>query len=150
MLLRMNQAVACVGIFLGCSTILGQSKNSRRTIACKTPEVANSCYWTRGRLSVANGNPSYRLWKIGTNRLLGIYSGPAAFNGQAQSKYALDNEGPQLPSNVEDALWKSVKGPWPNIIYADFQVCSLEKEKPETMQAACIQSAKNIVVKKND
>lgn len=99
---------------------------------------------------MANGNPSYRLWKIGTHRLMGIYSGPAAFNGRAQSEYALDNEGPQLPSNVEDALWKSVRGPWPNIIYAYFEVCPLNKEKPETMQAACIESAKNIAVKKNE
>ena len=123
--------------------------SSERTIPCKTPEIAHSCYWTRGRLSMANGNPSYRLWKIGTHRLLGIYSGPVAFNGRAQEEYALDNEGPQLPPNVEDALWRSVKGPWPNIIYADFEVCPLDKEKPETMQAACIESAKDIVVKKD-
>jgi hypothetical protein len=81
---------------------------------------------------------------------LGIYSGPVAFNGPAQSKYALDNEGPQLPSNVEGALWKSVEGAWPNVIYADFEVCPLDEEKPGTMQASCIESAKNIQVKKND
>ncbi len=150
MLARMKQAAAWVGIFLTCGTIPGQPKNPKRTIPCKTPEIAHSCYWARGRLSLANGNPSYRLWKIGTNRLLGIYSGPAAFNGRAQGNYALDNERPQLPSNVEDTLWNSVKGPWPNILYGDFEVCPLNGEKPETMQAACIESAKNLVVKKDD
>ncbi len=150
MLIGIKQATACTGILLACSTGLGQSKKSERTIPCKTPEIANSCYWTRGRLSVANGNPSYRLWKVGTHRLLGIYSGPAAFNGQTQAKYALDNEGPQLPSNVESALWRSVEGSWPNVIFAEFEVCPLNGEKPETMQAACIESAKNIQVKKND
>jgi hypothetical protein len=101
-------------------------------------------------LVVANGNPSYRLWKIGTHRVLGIYSGPTAFNHQAESKYALDNEAPELPSNVENALGRSEKAPWPNQVFADFEVCPLESEKPETMQAACIESAKNIVVKKSD
>jgi hypothetical protein len=143
-----KQATICFGILV-CSTTLGQLKSYQRTIPCKTPEIAHSCYWTHGRLSVANGNPSYRLWKIGTRRLLGIYSGPVAFNGQAQNKYALDNEGPQLPSNVEDALWRSVNGAWPNVIFADFEVCPLDEEKSEKMQAACIESAKNIQVKKN-
>jgi hypothetical protein len=150
MLMNMNQAVAFIGVLLACSATFGQPKNSDRTIPCKTPAVAKLCYWTRGRLSMANGNPSYRLWKIGTHRLLGIYSGPAAFNGKVKPKYALDNEGPQLPPNVEDALWKSVNGAWPNVIYADFEVCPLSEEKAEKMQPACIQSAKNIEVKKND
>jgi hypothetical protein len=99
---------------------------------------------------MGNGNPSYRLWKIGTHRLLGIYSGPVAFNSRWESKYALDNEGPQLPSNVDEALWRKVTGPWPNVIFADFEVCPLDREKPEVMQSACIESAKNLVVKKDD
>jgi hypothetical protein len=33
---------------------------------------------------------------------------------------------------------------WPNGIYADFEVCPLEPEKPGVMQAACIESAKDI------
>jgi hypothetical protein len=43
-----------------------------------------------------------------------------------------------------------VKGPWPNEVFADFEVCPLESEKQDSMQAACIESAKNIVVKKDD
>ncbi len=35
---------------------------------------------------------------------------------------------------------------WLNTIYADFEVCPLEPEKPEAMQAACIESAKKIVI----
>jgi len=36
----------------------------------------------------------------------------------------------------------------PRRIFANFEVCPLEAEKPGTMQAACIESAKNIVVEK--
>ena len=44
-------------------------------------------------------------------------------------------------------LWAILKGGWPNIVYADFEVCPLEDQKPEAMQAACIESAKNITIK---
>jgi hypothetical protein len=51
-------------------------KTAPRKIPCKTPEIAASCYWTHGRLALYNGNPGWRLWKIGTKRILGVYSGP--------------------------------------------------------------------------
>jgi hypothetical protein len=54
----------------------GQKQTPNRKIPCKTPENAASCYWTHGRLAVYDGNPSWRLWKIGTKRILGIHSGP--------------------------------------------------------------------------
>lgn len=114
---------------------------------CKTASDAASCYWMHGRLAVANGNPSYRLWKIGTHRLLGIYSGPLTFNHRRENRYALDNEVPELPADVEEAMRRSGAGAWPNTIYADFEVCPLEEQRPDSMQAACIESAKNIVVK---
>lgn len=86
-----------------------------------------------------NGTPAYRLWKMGTNRLLGIYSGPSV------NRWGLDNEAPEFPANVQRAL---DDGMW-NRIYADFEVCPLEEEKPGHMQAACIESAKNLVIKKD-
>ncbi len=74
---------------------------------------------------------------------------PVAFNGQDE-RYELDNENPELPSNVHHALWQSVEGDWPNVIFANFEVCPLNNERPEVMQAACIESAKNIVINKDD
>ena len=121
---------------LACGLATAREVN-KRTIPCKTAENANSCYWTHGRLGMYNGTPAYRLWKIGTDRLLGIYSGPSA------DRWGLDNEAPEFPVNVQRAL---DAGQW-NRIYADFEVCPLEKEKPTVMQAACIESAKNLVVK---
>lgn len=64
---------------------------------------------------------------------MGIYSGPSV------DRYGLDNEAPEFPSNV-------VFEPNNNVIFADFEVCPLEPEKAGTMQAACIESAKNITV----
>ena len=111
---------------------------AKRKIACKTPEIAGTCYWAHGRLSYYNGNPSVRLWKIGTHRILGIVSGPGAWK-----RDPLDNEHPELPANVE-----RVHIPFSNQIYADFEICPLEPEVAGQMQDACIESAKNIVVGK--
>jgi len=96
------------------------------------------CYWTRGRVRVGNGTPSYRLWKVGTNRLLGIYSGPSV------DRYSLDNEDPEFPANVQ-RVWQTRIG---HSLFADFEVCTLEPERPGFMQAACIESAENIFVQK--
>src|SRR5450631_4885704 len=68
-----------------------------KTGHCKTPQNATSCYWTRGRVSFSNGTPAFRLWKVGTTRILGIYS-------PERSKSGLDNEDPDLPSAVRQRL----------------------------------------------
>jgi hypothetical protein len=111
-----------------------------RKIPCKTEVNAASCYWTHGRLEYGNGTPALRLWKTGTNRLLGIYSGPS-INVRGDDKG--DNEHPELPASLSKQLV-----PAGTIIWADFEVCPLEPEKPGVMQAACIESAKKIFVEK--
>jgi hypothetical protein len=111
---------------------------SKRRIPCETPVDASSCYWAYGRLGSYLGTPSFRLWKIGTHRVLGIYSGPSV------DRYnCLDNEDPEFPPKVEKAFH-----PFGNRIFADFKICPLEPERAGVMQAACIEAAKNIVVDK--
>jgi hypothetical protein len=115
-------------------------KTTQRKIPCKMPENASLCYWTRGRLGVANGNPSLRMWKVGTKRILGIYSGPATFPPRTNE----DSEEPELPANMEklDGVFEGAN------IFADFEVCPLRPERPGQMQPVCIESAKNIFVNK--
>lgn len=115
-------------------------QTSKRKIPCKTPEIAASCYWSRGRLSIYNGNPSLRVWKIGTKHLLGIYSGPSTFPPRTSE----DSESPELPPNLEN-LDGALDG---GEIFADFEVCPLRPEHPHEMQPACIESAKNIFVRR--
>jgi hypothetical protein len=115
----------------------------KRRIPCKIPAIATSCYWTRGRLGLTNGTPALRLWKISTHRILGIYSGPSTYNPAAVDPDRGDNENPELPRNIHQLLKTFDKR-----IFADFEVCPLELEKPGAMQAVCIESAKNIVVEK--
>ena len=65
---------------------------------------------------------------------MGIYSGP-----DAEKQDELDNEHPEIPINV-----RRVFKPFSNQIFADFEICPLEPERLGEMQAACIESAKNI------
>jgi hypothetical protein len=126
-----------IAVFVVALTALAPSSaagKQKREVPCKTEANAKSCYWARGRLSANMGAPAFRLWKIGTHRVLGIYSGPTV-------DFAEDNEHPAFPENVQ-----RVFRPMQNRIFADFEVCPLEPEKPGTMQAACIESAKNIFV----
>ena len=72
--------------------------------------------------------------------MLGIYSGPSMYvNGDVTG----DNENPEFPANVNAKFM-----PNENRIFADFEICPLEPVKPGTMQAACIEAAKNIVIEK--
>jgi hypothetical protein len=125
---------------------------SKRTIPCKTPENALLCYWTHGRLSVYNGNPSLRIWKIGAPRILGVFNGPSHFPPSTIA----DDESPDLPVSLERAYeadhrrWKKsgVRYYEFPVIFADFEVCPLEPEKKDEMQAVCVESAKNIFLQK--
>ena len=131
--------VVVFAAFLSFSVGTTAAAPTARKIPCKTPEVATSCYWAHGRLGWGNGTPSFRLWKIGTKRVLGIYSGPSV------DRWGLDSERPELPVNLEKqfAEFRDFLR-----IFGDFEVCPLEPEKEGVMQAACIESAKNIVVEK--
>jgi hypothetical protein len=123
-----------------------QYQTKDRTIPCKTEAVARACYWTHGRLGFGNGTPALRLWKIGTKRILGIYSGPSTYDPLASDPDKGDNEGPQLPLNLVHALWHYKSQPLPSRIFADFEVCPLEPERSGAMQAACVESAKKILI----
>jgi hypothetical protein len=125
---------------------------AKRKIPCKTAENATTCYWTRGRITCCNGNPSMRMWKVGTKRILGILSGP-----NSQRDDAEDSLHPELPSNLArayDAEYKrraAMKDPDagdPEPAFGDFEVCPLEPERPGWMQPVCIESAKNIFFQK--
>src|SRR6185437_1974239 len=111
---------AVVPLLIVFATLLQAAPQTRqiRKIPCKTPANAASCYWTHGRLSFYNGTPAYRIWKIGTKRLLGVYSGPGS-----EKLNPLDNENPELPANLA-ARYHTLG----TAVFADFEVCPLAPE----------------------
>ncbi len=124
---------------------------SARKIPCKTPENAALCYWTHGRLAVANGNPAFRIWRIGTHRILGVFNGPSHFPPLTVA----DDESPEFPPEldrayeVDNRAHKRATGiMWaiPPPVFADFEVCPLDPERKGWMQSVCIESARNIFI----
>ena len=92
---------------------------------CKAnPQLAGPCFVVHGRLRAYNGNPTFRIWRIGTGRLLGVTG-------------AQPGEDPIMPTKLGCDFDHDV--------YADFEVCPFTQEKPGVMQRVCIESAQNRV-----
>lgn len=95
------------------------------------PQLIGKCVAMRGRLSVFNGTPAVRLWRVGTRRMLGI----------SEQRFSL----PEY-RNLPESLAQQLNGD--NEIFGDFLVCPFTRPKPHEMQLVCIESAKNVVVQK--
>ena len=149
--------ISALALFAVAAQALPQQTAEKRKIPCKTPENTAMCYWTHGRLTFYNLNVSYRIWKVGTKRILILYSGPSAYPPRGAA--ALDATNPEFPPNLEEvykAEYKrrlAAKAPvpeWPDPVFADFEVCPLEPEHKGEMQAVCVESAKSIFVQRLD
>jgi hypothetical protein len=119
--------VLLISVFSG----FGQTETNRKSLLpCRQqPNLVDECFYVRGRLSLYNGNPTFRLWRVGTRRILGVS------DSYSQSGY----------SNIPDEIKNQLN--WENEIWADFLVCPFTRQKPKVMQFICIESGKNIVIR---
>jgi len=93
--------------------------------ACKSdPDIVGACFRIHGRIAAYNGTPTLRIWRIGTDRLLGV-----------------DDDIP-----VPEALSRQLD--WDVNAYGDFEVCPFNPEREGEMRRVCIESAEHIVVRK--
>jgi len=100
---------------------------------CKTnSKVVGACYMIHGRATFGPGTPALRIWPIGTKRMLGVTAGPIAD----------DADDPIAPWEMLK-FTPDVKG-----IFGDFEVCPFTPERKGRMQMVCVQSVKNLVVKR--
>ena len=100
--------------------------------SCRThPQLVGRCFTLRGRLSVYNGAPALRLWKVGTRRMLGISEQHFAVEGYRN-----------VPENIESQIKQDVA------VFGDFLVCPFTRPHPREMQLVCIEEGKNLVVRK--
>jgi hypothetical protein len=136
-----TRALLCLSALSFCHPALAE----KRDYPCKIPEIAATCYTTRGRLLQAEGTPSVRLWKIGTHRTLGVYSSEQRYKDERGGKpQAEDSEAPELPANVNLGKFGDFIS-----VYGDFEVCPLTASIPGHMQPVCIESATHLVYKKD-
>jgi len=98
-----------------------------------SPQLVGECFIVHGRLSSANGNPTFRIWRIGSRRILGV------FNSEGADIESPGELPPEILSVVPATGWDR------NDIYGDFTLCPLEQEKPGWMQFVCIADATHLV-----
>ena len=120
-------------IVIPADTVRAQSTASEANEkSCREhPLLIARCFTVRGRLSIYNGTPARRIWKIGTKRVLGISEQRFAVAGYRN-----------IPEYIESKLNQDVD------IVGDFLVCPFTQSKPGEMQLVCIEGGKNIAVRK--
>jgi hypothetical protein len=87
---------------------------------------AGPAFQVHGRLSLYNGNPGFRIWIVGTKRILGIAESPP--------------EEPLMPAKLFDLA----RGE--NLIFGDFTVVPLTKDEPGVMRMVRVIRAERIVI----
>jgi len=92
------------------------------------PRLIGSCFTVHGRLSIYNGAPALRIWKVGTRRVLGVSEQRFLVAG-----YRNVPEYIQGQVNQDTAL------------FGDFLVCPFTRSQPGEMQLVCIEAGKNLV-----
>lgn len=95
------------------------------------PQVSGKCFNVHGRLSVYNGAPAIRIWKIGTKRILGVSDQRFYVPGYKN-----------IPSDLQEKINQDVA------ITADFLVCPFTVAKASEMQLVCIDRARKVEVVK--
>jgi hypothetical protein len=107
-----------------------------QTASCEaSPDLVGQCFIVRGRLMLTNGNPTVRIWRVGTKRIFGVLDANGnVFNDltglplEIQKLFPLDN-----PDRTE--------------IFGDYTVCPFDTERSGWMQDVCIARAENLVVR---
>jgi hypothetical protein len=97
----------------------------------KHPKLVGKCFMVHGKLSVYNGAPALRIWKIGTKRMLGV----------SEQRFALPGYS-NVPEDVRSQIDQD------KALFGDYLVCPFTRSKPNEMQMVCIEKVKNLVVKK--
>lgn len=101
------------------------STSSAADYACsRNPAIVDRCFEIHGRLSFWNGAPSARIWRIGTSRMLGVHND-------------------ELPPELAAQLTGFDTEAWGN-----FTVCPFAKERAGRMQFVCIESWRDVTMRK--
>jgi hypothetical protein len=96
--------------------------------ACRThPDLVGPCFHVRGRAALYNGNPTVRIWKVGTRRLLGVSD---------RRCQAPDCE--PLPAALRALL------SWDHPVFGDFELCPFTRARPGVMQFVCVAAASHM------
>lgn len=97
---------------------------------------AGQCRVVHGRMAFYNGSFSYRIWVIGTHRVLGVVDATGRNVDEVDA----------LPRPLPDRLRPYQGDPWRPWVYGDFKVCAFTRQKPGVMQRVTLEAARNLVI----
>lgn len=124
--------IVAITIFTVCAASAANAEEQAKKKTCRQHSMlSGQCYKVRGRMSLANGTPSVRIWPVGTKRILGVSEG----------RFFLKEY-----TNVPDELVRQLT--WDNAMFADFTLCPFTDDKPGVMRLVCVESAEHVQVKK--
>lgn len=104
---------------------------SRLLKSCREhPQLVGKCFNVHGRLSVYNGAPALRIWKIGTKRILGV----------SEQRFTVDGV-----LNVPEEIRSQINQD--KLLFGDFVVCPFTQPRPNEMQLVCIEEVRNLRVR---
>ena len=117
-------------IAAGEAVLPGQTVSAQKPPTCGArSDLVGSCYRVRGRVLFYNGTPSFRMWPVGTHRLLGLQP----------------DEQPMVPDNVQRLLPSVVDGK--GALFGNFLVCPVTREEAGRMQRICVESATDLILR---
>lgn len=106
----------------------GLDASDTETPSCRSDSrVVAACFQVHGRLSNWNGNPTRRIWIIGTKKMLGL------------------RDGTELPAALEKSL-----GDFDHEVAGDFEFCPFTPAKPGVMQVGCLAKVSNYQIKERE
>jgi hypothetical protein len=99
-------------------------------LQCKgNPALIGKCFTLHGRLRAYNGNPTFRIWPVGTRRIIGVTG-------------ARPGDPPIMPDDLACGFSCDVM--------ADFEVCPFSESRPGVMQRACVEAAGNKITRQRE
>jgi hypothetical protein len=114
------------------ATAQQHSATQSSKLGCKgNPKIVGQCFQIHGRAFVSDGTPDLRIWRIGTNRILGVTA----------SAIADDADDPIAPERLFRAL-----GGNKHFVFGDFDLCPFTPEREGHMQMVCVERADNLVI----
>jgi len=91
-------------------------------------ETSSPCMDVHGRVSIANGSPSVRIWPVGTKRMLAVVPDETDLS--------------QVPQIVRRYLDLNTR------VYGDFTICPVEADRAGHMRKVRFAKAANLVVER--
>ena len=93
------------------------------------PKLVGNCFTVHGRLSVYNGAPALRIWKVGTKRILGV----------SEQRFAIEGYR-NVPEEVRSKIDQD------KALLGDYFVCPFTRSRKNEMQLVCIEKVSNLVI----